>query len=139
MRFAKLVMAASFVLVAGTSAQAQSMGERVYLDRCAHCHGASAMGGGPLAPHLISTPPDLTNIQADNGGVFPVVDVVRIIEGSSTPTAHGTREMPAWGSFSTRRAVIAAEPDYEDQVAQTYSRFLILTLVEYLASIQRDD
>jgi hypothetical protein len=55
-------------------------------------------GGGPMAGFLTGTLPDLTQLQKDNGGVFPVTRVYGVIDGSTELGPHGTREMPAWGN-----------------------------------------
>ena len=66
---------------------------------CAPCHGKAAKGDGPAAAALKKAPADLTKISARNGGKFPDVKVKRYIEGLDEVAAHGTRDMPMWGSL----------------------------------------
>ena len=66
---------------------------------CAACHGKTAKGDGPAAAALKKAPADLTRISARNGGKFPEVMVKRYIEGLDEVPAHGTRDMPMWGSL----------------------------------------
>jgi mono/diheme cytochrome c family protein len=138
MKISVFALVASFALAFTGIASAQSIGQQEFMDSCAQCHGGSGMGDGPLAGYLNTAIPDLTKIQADNGGVFPVTDIYRIIEGSAIIGAHGTRDMPAWGSRFEARGALVANPDFQEEEAETYARFRMLALVEYLASIQQE-
>jgi hypothetical protein len=118
--------------------EAQSIGQQEFMDSCAQCHGGSGMGEGPLAGYLNISIPDLTVIQRDNGGVFPVTALYRIIEGSDATGVHGSRDMPAWGSRFQARGALLANPDFLDEEAETYAQFRMLALIEFLASIQQE-
>lgn len=74
-------------------------GRDLYEFYCASCHGRDGRGAGPVAPALRVDPPDLTLISRRNGGVFPRMRVIAIVDGRVDPplAAHGTREMPVWG------------------------------------------
>jgi mono/diheme cytochrome c family protein len=52
-------------------AQETSVGEREFINSCAQCHGADGKGQGVLASHLVGSLPDLTQLQARNGGRDP--------------------------------------------------------------------
>jgi mono/diheme cytochrome c family protein len=108
------------------------MGKEQYAIHCAACHGSDARGGGPAAAALRKAPPDLTRIAARRGGTFPSAEIARFIDGRFEVTAHGSREMPVWGE---RFAEVVPEPGVGDEVA----RGQVLTLVEYLKSIQRSN
>jgi mono/diheme cytochrome c family protein len=43
--------------------QDEDLGKRVYVNRCAVCHGLSGKGDGPLAAQLKTPVADLTQIQ----------------------------------------------------------------------------
>lgn len=73
-------------------------GEGVFRSFCAACHGLDAQGNGPMSGALTVEPPDLTGLSASNGGVFPVFDVVRQIDGRDPMMAHGG-EMPLFGAL----------------------------------------
>lgn len=121
------------------AAAAQDMGQQEYMNSCAACHGASGMGDGPLAGHLNSTIPDLTTLQERSGGVFPVTAVYRIIDGTDTSGAHGTSDMPAWGQrYRAAGAAVANTDLFPMAEAETYARFRILAVIEYIASIQQE-
>ena len=85
---------------------------------CAVCHGKDGKGTGPAAKALAKMPADLTRISARNKGTFPETRVRRYIEGLDEVPAHGTRDMPMWGSLfnSLNRDVaqlrVAALADY---------------------------
>lgn len=85
---------------------------------CAVCHGKEGKGNGPAASALAKVPADLTKISARNGGKFPDVRVRRYIEGLDEVPAHGTRDMPMWGSLfnslsrDTAQLRVAALADY---------------------------
>lgn len=131
-----LVICFAFALPAATNAQ--SVGQQEFMNSCAQCHGGSGMGDGPLAGYLNTALPDLTTIQNDNGGIFPVTAIFRLIDGSSTTGVHGTGDMPAWGNRFQTRGALVANPDFRDEEAETFAQFRILALVEYLASIQQE-
>ena len=76
-----------------------SDGAAMFQSYCAACHGKAAKGDGPAAAALKKAPADLTKISARNGGKFPEVQVKRYIEGLDDVAAHGTRDMPMWGSL----------------------------------------
>lgn len=66
---------------------------------CAVCHGTTGVGNGPAAKALAKAPADLTKLAANNKGQYPEVKVKRYIEGADEVAAHGTRDMPMWGSL----------------------------------------
>lgn len=73
--------------------------KEMFTSYCAACHGAEGKGNGPASKALAKTPADLTKIAARNNGTFPGVRVRRYIEGSDEIAAHGTRDMPMWGTL----------------------------------------
>jgi len=99
-------------------------GKLDYQSTCASCHGKTGKGDGPLVPDLKTRPPDLTMLAKKNDGVFPTEVLYRIIDGRKTIRAHGTYDMPVWGSLFQRSGT-------EDAVRQRISG-----LIDYLKSIQ---
>ena len=92
-----LVSVLALPVPGSVGAQTASAGRRDFLTYCASCHGTDASGNGPVAPALRQPPADLTRISLGNSGVFPSVRVRRIIDGRDV-VAHGTPDMPVWGS-----------------------------------------
>jgi mono/diheme cytochrome c family protein len=72
--------------------------KEMFHEYCAVCHGDQAKGNGPAAEALVKPPADLTQISRRNGGKFPKVQVMRVIDGADTMAAHGSRAMPVWGN-----------------------------------------
>lgn len=85
---------------------------------CAVCHGKDGKGTGPAAKALAKVPADLTKVSARNNGTFPDTRVRRYIEGLDEVPAHGTRDMPMWGTLfnalnrDTAQLRVAALADY---------------------------
>lgn len=109
--------------------QAPQSGSELYSTYCASCHGRYADGAGPVSADM--TIPDLRYLSADNNGVFPGTELVRVIDGRSTVKAHGTRQMPAWGD------AFADMEGANDTSAQARVMAKIQALVAYLESIQQ--
>lgn len=105
------------------------VGGRAFATHCASCHGADGRGAGPVASALVTPPADLTRIAARRGGDFPADDIAAWIDGRMATAVHGTREMPVWGYRF-------AEGLPEGELTQELVRGRILTVVEYLRSIQ---
>jgi mono/diheme cytochrome c family protein len=69
----------------------------MFHEYCAVCHGDQEKGNGPAAEALNKSPADLTQIARKNGGRFPEVQVMRVIDGADVVAAHESRAMPTWG------------------------------------------
>jgi mono/diheme cytochrome c family protein len=74
-------------------------GKEMYTAYCAVCHGTDGKGGGPAASALKVPPADLSMLSKNNGGKFPSLKVESSIRGESGLPAHGSKEMPVWGSL----------------------------------------
>lgn len=79
-----------------TLAQDADQGGALYQWYCASCHGLEGDGAGPMAPALLVPPTDLTQLSAASGGSFPLLRVVRRIDGSDPLVSHGS-DMPVFG------------------------------------------
>jgi len=106
---------------------------------CATCHGQDAKGDGPMAAELKTPPADLTVIAREAGGQFPAEDVKAYVDGRDMPRAHGTSEMPVWGSWfsfvAEARSMLEdgqTKEDAEKMVDERLDR-----LMDYLQSIQQ--
>jgi mono/diheme cytochrome c family protein len=98
--------------------------KEMFHEYCAVCHGDDAKGGGPARDALTKAPADLTQIARKNGGKFPKVQVMRMIEGVDTVAAHGNRAMPIWGNIFR---------SLENQESATLR---VNALMEYLEKLQ---
>jgi mono/diheme cytochrome c family protein len=114
-------------------AQDVEQGQALYLTHCANCHGLDVNGQGPLAGALLLKPTDLTALAAENGGEFPLEQVVRRIDGTDPLVSHGS-PMPVYGPYfegvansgmklPSGQPILVSEP--------------IADLVGYLQSVQK--
>ena len=74
-------------------------GVDLFKEYCAVCHGNDAKGTGPAADALKKRPADLTQLARKNGGTFPELHVLNFIKGDDVVAAHGSRDMPIWGTI----------------------------------------
>jgi mono/diheme cytochrome c family protein len=130
----KLMIPAVFAACAVQSpvlAQEADIGARLYQESCSGCHGATGKGGGELSQLLNVQTPALTGLAAANNGVFPMLDIIQIIDGRTGVRAHGG-PMPIFGSLYSASSVTGGT-DY-GSVVEVRGR--ILSLAMYLQSIQ---
>lgn len=100
-------------------------GRQLYQKHCAVCHGLDAKGNGPAASELKTQPSDLTVLQKP-GAEFPIYEVLTFIEGEKVVPAHGTREMPIWGTvFRRTKGELQGQGD-------------IYALAKYLEAVQQN-
>lgn len=119
-----LFVASSFDASASQKEDKNSRGRKLFVQYCASCHGVDGKGGGPAAPSLKGTMPDLTRIPKENGK-FPGLHVMHIISGDKEVISHGSKEMPVWGQvFKAKKGESSARVD-------------IYALQEYIESIQQ--
>lgn len=61
-------------------------GKALFLAHCASCHGATGRGDGAAGTGLTPPPADLTRIAARRNGVWPLLEVMSIIDGYTQAT-----------------------------------------------------
>lgn len=74
-------------------------GKQMYISYCAPCHGVDGRGNGPVAGALKAQPTDLTVLAKANGGKYPDTHVYSVLAFGSNVPAHGSAQMPVWGSI----------------------------------------
>ncbi len=111
-----------------TAIQATSAasGKEMYDSYCAVCHGTDGKGNGPAASALKTMPTDLTALSKNNGGKYPSLKVSAAIRGDANVPAHGTKDMPVWGSLFR-----GMSQGHESEVQQR-----IANLTKYVESLQ---
>ena len=101
-------------------------GKDMYMAYCAVCHGTDGKGGGPAASALKIPPNDLTLLSKNNGGKYPSLKVVASIRNESELPAHGSKEMPVWGTLFW-----SVSSGHESEVQQR-----VANLTKYIESLQ---
>lgn len=124
-------------LLAGTALAAScanspvEVGRAAYQDHCVGCHGAAAQGDGAVGTLVFGGAPDLTQLAAANGGVFPEERVMSVIDGYTQREEHGGA-MPEFGALLEGETVLWEAPDG----TMTPTPEKLMALAEYLRSIQ---
>jgi hypothetical protein len=122
-----------FVLLVemGCSPDSASSGRTAFINSCASCHGLTGRGDGPLAAELEVKPANLTKIAARRDGLWPMVEVMSIIDGYHRRTL--TREkMPIFGDLAEGKLV----PFDAGDGRLTPTPVRLIALANYLESIQ---
>lgn len=134
---ALIMMGTGGVASAAEKVLKADLGKREYENSCAFCHGKDGKSTGAINDLLKKSPADLTTLAKKNKGVFPFDRVYAVIDGREIITAHGDRDMPAWGDRYNSDSVKAAEY-YMDVPydAEMFTRSRILSLIDYLNRIQ---
>ena len=114
-------------------AQDADIGRAHYHAHCATCHGLEGRGDGPMAGVLTIKPPNLKELQADNGGEFPLERVVKRIDGRDPLVAHGS-PMPVYGDYFEGAFDVPIKTPAGQPVLTSQP---VVDLVAYLREIQR--
>jgi mono/diheme cytochrome c family protein len=123
-----------FTSAAALSQIKPDYGRRLYEANCAVCHGDKGKGDGPYKRFLTMDPADITVLQKNNNGVFPVSRIYQVIDGRWEVGAHGPREMPIWGyGYILKPVEPRVESPYE---MEALVRVRILALIDYIDRLQ---
>lgn len=113
-------------------ATSPTSGGQMYAAYCAACHDADGRGNGPAAQVLTPHPADLTALARNNGGKFPSLRVVAILQAGVNHPLPNSVNMPAWGYLFTHRAGTENPSVAELETAQRISN-----LTNYLRTLQQ--
>ena len=134
-RIAATILATTVIGISGLGyAQKFDFGKREYDGNCAVCHGKLGKGDGPYAGIIDTRIADLTTLSKRNNGVFPYQRVYEFVDGRQVVKAHGTRDMPIWGT-----RYLAASVDYSFDVPydlEAFVRTRIVALTDYVYRLQ---
>lgn len=122
----------SSLTIFAASAQETDIGAGLFASYCSACHGATGMGDGDMADVVSIPSPNLTLLAKNNDGVFPMLEVLQVIDGRSGVRAHGGA-MPLWGQVFSDEVGDTAGP--YGSVLEVRGR--VLSLATYLQSIQQ--
>lgn len=123
----------SLIALAACAPDGRVAGRAMFDQYCVSCHGADGTGNGPAAEGLAQRPADLTGISERNGGTFPMVRVMSVIDGYTRRNDH-SRVMPELGVALQEGPVVMVET--ADGV-RTPTPANLVALAEYLRGIQR--
>ena len=101
-------------------------GKVMFTTYCAVCHGKDGTGKGPAADALKIPPANLTTLAKRNGGKFPGDRVASTITGADAVQAHGSREMPIWGTLFNEMS----------RGKQSEVQLRVANLTKYIESLQ---
>jgi mono/diheme cytochrome c family protein len=73
-------------------------GKETFLKYCASCHGGDGKGNGQVAFALKPPPSDLTTLSRRHEDRYPSGYVSALLKFGKSPAAHGSEDMPVWGS-----------------------------------------
>jgi mono/diheme cytochrome c family protein len=102
-------------------------GQAMFQQYCAACHGPEGKGDGPAAFTLKTPPADLTTLTVRHMGMFPREYVENILRFGPGLKAHGSSDMPTWGSIFRM-----IDKNNERAVQQR-----IKNITDYIASLQK--
>lgn len=123
----------SLTLATPLAAESVENGQELYMSRCAACHGEAAIGDGPMGALLTIPVPNLTQLTARNGDVFPRVNVVRTVDGRLLLRGHGgDGPMPVFGPILGGGSAVLDGPD--GSIIETSRDVLDIAL--YLETLQ---
>ncbi len=97
-------------------------GKQMYTSYCAPCHGVDGRGHGPAATALKTQPTDLTGLAKANHGKYPDTHVVSVMRFGTEMHAHGSAEMPVWGTILGKMSKV--NPQEKDLRTSNLSRYL---------------
>jgi mono/diheme cytochrome c family protein len=103
-------------------------GRGLYKELCTSCHGQSGKGDGPAAATFKVPPTDLTALAKKNNGKYPADHVASVLRFGTAVPAHGSSEMPVWGS------VLGTSPIHGTDPAKVQLRIGALT--DYVETLQ---
>lgn len=126
-----IVLAAATVLSACVPEPEEVSGRALFDQFCVSCHGTTGKGDGPAAAGLARKPADLTRISARNGGSFPMVRVMSVIDGY-TRAGDGS-VMPELGDVLGEGPVEIIDTG---NGIETPTPSRLVALADYLRSIQ---
>ncbi len=105
------------------------LGQQDYVKYCGSCHGPAGAGDGVASSLFKTKPTNLTLLAKENGGRFPVNEVLSIVAGDTPVAAHGSRETPVWSE-------VIGRPEQTGMETQQVVNGQILTIIRYLETIQ---
>jgi mono/diheme cytochrome c family protein len=103
-----------------------SDGKQMFSQYCGACHGTDGKGVGAATPALKVPAPDLTLLAKREGGKFPEIRMMHILQQTVDIPVHGGKDMPTWGPLF--RSL--------DRANESTTQLRAYNLMKYIESIQ---
>lgn len=127
-----MTVAASLAATLVAAESNLELGEEIYLNNCAACHGVDLDGKGGMASVMLIKPKDLRILSENNDGTFPLFRVIQRIDGRDPLVSHGS-PMPVYGDFFEGEDVMI-KTDAGQPIATSAP---VVALIDYLKAKQR--
>ncbi len=112
------------------------VGQVIFQQQCAVCHGMIGEGDGLLAELFKNKPRALSQLSKENGGEYPFDLVYRTLKATDPDPAHGAPEMPVWGNyFKVEKAL--SDPSM-DNVEAMIAIGRLLSVIYYIETLQKE-
>ncbi len=112
------------------------VGQLIFQQQCAVCHGMTGEGDGLIAGLFKKKPRALSQLSKENGGEYPFELVYRTLKATEADPAHGAPQMPVWGSyFMVEKAL---EDPSIDNTEAMIAIGRLLSVVYYIETLQEE-
>ena len=132
--------AAAILVLALTSGPALALddelkvGEQIYGQFCAVCHGEAGKGDGMMSDLFKVKPRDLSKLTAENGGEYPFELVYGTLKATEKVPGHGATAMPVWGDFFMVERALEDKSMKDDAAYAAIGK--MLSVVYYIETLQ---
>jgi mono/diheme cytochrome c family protein len=112
------------------------LGQAIFQQYCAACHGATGEGDGPLANLFKVKPRALSQLSKENDGEYPFELVYRTLKATEPDPAHGAPAMPVWGNYFMVEQALS-DPSIDNSKA-LIAVGRLLSVVYYIETLQEE-
>ena len=109
------------------------IGQEIYQQNCALCHGPEGNGDGEIGLLFKLKPKALSQLSKENGGQYPFELVYQTLKATKPVQGHGTA-MPVWGSYFRVEKALNDPSMANDEAMIVVGR--LLSLIYYIETLQ---
>ncbi len=109
------------------------LGQTVFQELCASCHGEQGNGDGVIADLFKVKPKALSQLSKENGGVYPFELVYQTLKATRKTKAHGDTAMPVWGDYFQ---VGVLDDPTADETQSFIALGKLLSVIYYVETLQ---
>lgn len=109
------------------------IGQSVFQELCASCHGAEGNGDGVIADLFKVRPRALSQLSKENGGEYPFELVYQTLKATRNTKAHGDTAMPVWGDYFQ---VNVLDDPTVDETESFVALGKLLSVIYYIETLQ---